>query len=161
MAGTWTPAESMQIQVRTEKGKTQVPDYAVDEHPTIYIVDPDQKHCETVSALMTRLGYRTTCYRSAEDLLDSLATPALKGCVISEMKLPGMSGLDLFSTLRERHVGLPFIILTSDSDVTRAVSALHRKVADYVVKPVVERDLVTRVREALRKIDDGRVKAIG
>jgi DNA-binding response OmpR family regulator len=38
---------------------------------------------------------------------------------------------------------------------------LHRKVADYVVKPVVERDLITRVRDALRKIDDGRVKAIG
>jgi FixJ family two-component response regulator len=151
----------MQIQVSTEKEKTHVPDYAVDEHTTIYIVDPDERHCETVSALMKRLGYRTMSYSNAEEFLDSLATPALKGCIISEMQLPGMTGLELFTTLRERRVGLPFIILTSDSDVTRAVSALHRKVADYVVKPVVERDLITRVRDALRKIDDGRVKAIG
>jgi len=151
----------MQIHFRTEKEKTQVPDYAVDEHTTIYIVDPDDRHCEAVSSLMQRLGYRTMAYASAEELLDSLATPAPKGCVISETKLPGMSGLDLFTALRERHLDLPFIILTSDSDFARAVSALHRKVADYVVKPAVERDLTTRVRDALRKIDDGRVKAIG
>ncbi|NND37485.1 MAG: response regulator [Gammaproteobacteria bacterium] len=138
-----------------------MPDYAVDENATIYIVDPDERHCETISALMQRLGYRTVSYSNAEELLDSLATPPFKGCVISEMRLPGMNGLDLFTTLRERRVGLPFIILTSDSDLTRAVSALHRKVSDYVVKPVVERDLITRVRDALRTIDDGRVKAIG
>ena len=86
--------------------------------------------------------------------------PALKGCVISEMDLPGMNGLDLYTALRERHVGLPFIILTGDSDVTRAVSALRHKVSDYVVKPVVERDLITRVRDALRTLDNGRVKAV-
>jgi FixJ family two-component response regulator len=151
----------MQLQPTSSKETMQVPEYAVDVHPTIYLVDPDDQHCESVSALMRRLGYRTARFVSAEDMLDALATPALKGCVISEMELPGMSGLDLYSSLRERHVGLPFIILTNDSDVTRAVSALRRKVSDYVVKPVVERDLITRVRDALRTLDDGRVKAIG
>jgi FixJ family two-component response regulator len=151
----------MQLQSTLIRETTQVPDYAVDVHPTIYLVDPDDTHCDSVAALMQRLGYRTERFVSAEDMLDSLASPALKGCVISEMELPGMSGLDLYSRLRERHVGLAFIILTSDSDVTRAVGALHRKVTDYVVKPVVERDLITRVRDALRTLDDGRVKAIG
>ena len=150
----------MQLQ-STSKETRQVPEYAVDVHPTIYLVDPDDQHCELVSALMRRLGYRTERFVSAEDMLDALASPALKGCVISEMELPGMSGLDLYTALRERKVGLPFIILTKDSDVTRAVSALRHKVSDYVVKPVVERDLITRVRDALRTLDDGRVKAIG
>ena len=109
---------------------------------------------------MKRLGFHSLCYSSAEDFLEALPTPALKGCVISEMQLPGMSGLDLYNALRERRVGLPFIILTSDSDVSRAVSALHRKVSDYVVKPVIERDLITRVRDALRTIDNGRVRTI-
>jgi len=151
----------MQFQSRSTKETTQVPEYAVDVHPTIYLVDPDDHHCESVSALMHRLGYRTERFVSAEDMLDSLATPALKGCVISEMELPGMNGLDLYSALRERHVGLPFIILTNDSDITRAVSALRHKVADYVVKPAIERDLTTRVRDALRTLDNGRVKAVG
>ena len=153
------PEGSMQLQ-STSKETTQVPEYAVDVHPTIYLVDPDDQHCGSVSALMQRLGYHTERFVCAEDMLESLASPALKGCVISEMDLPGMNGLDLYTALRERHVGLPFIILTSDSDVTRAVSALHRKVSDYLVKPVVERDLITRVRDALRTLDNGRVKAI-
>ena len=151
----------MQAHVSTDKETIHVSDYAVDEKPTIYIVDPDEKHCQAVSDLMRRLGYAAKCFRNAEDFLDSLATPALKGCVISEMQLPGMNGMDLYSTLRERRVGLPFIILTSDSNVAHAVSALHHKVSDYVVKPMVERDMVVRVRDALRRIDDGRVKAIG
>lgn len=154
------PAESMQIQASPDTEITKVPEYAVDANPTIYIVDPDKQHCQSVAALMRRLSYHTSCYGSAEEFLESVATPALKGCVISEMQLPGMSGIDLYTSLRERRIGLPFIILTSDSDVTRAVGALHRKVSDYMVKPVVERDLIVRVRDALRTIDAGRVKAI-
>jgi len=150
----------MQVRVSSEPEKTQVPEYAVEDHPTIYVVDPDGKHCLSVSTLMARLGYHTASFASAEELLDSLSTPALRGVVISEMRLPGMSGLDLYSVLRERRVGLPFIILTSDPDVSRAVSALQRKVSDYVVKPIVERDLITRVRDALRTIEYGRVKAL-
>jgi len=150
----------MYIQARPDRETTQVPKTTADDKPTIYIVDPDPKHCGSVSALMKRLGYRTECRASAEELLDSLNSLTPRACVISEMQLPGMNGLDLYTELRERGVGLPFIILTSDSDVTRAVGALHRKVADYIVKPVVERILIRRVRDALRKLDDGRVKTI-
>lgn len=154
------PAGSMQLQVRPKKEKRQVAEYTVGRNPTIYIVDPDTRHCDSVSALMGRLGYKTLIYSSAEEFLDSLASPVPKGCVISEMRLPGMSGLDLYGTLREQQVGLPFIILTGDPDIPSAVKALHRKVSDYVIKPVVERDLITRVRDALRSIDGGRVKAV-
>ena len=150
----------MQIQTTRNKETTHVPEYNVDDHATIYVVDPDAKHREAVAALMSRLGYRAETFNTAEDMLDSVATPALKGCVISEMRLPGMSGVDLYSALRERRVGLPFIILTGDTDVTQAVAALRNKVSDYVVKPVVERDLITRVREALRKIENGRVQRL-
>jgi len=137
-----------------------VPKNAAYDKPTIYIVDPDEKHCGSISTLMRRLGYRIECSTSAEKFLESRASLAPKACVISEMQLPGMNGLDLYTELQERGVGLPFIILTSDSDVRRAVGALHRKVADYIVKPVVERILIRRVRDALRKLDDGRVKTI-
>lgn len=155
------PAQPMQAHTTPDKETPHVPEYTVDENPTIYIVDPDIRHRDSVAALMSRLGYHTETFPAAEDLLESLATPALRGCVISEMRLPGISGVELYAALRERRVGLPFIILTGDPDVTRAVDALRSKVSDYVVKPVVERDLIARVREALRSIDDGRVKSLG
>jgi FixJ family two-component response regulator len=151
----------MQTHTTPEQETTQVPEYTVDDHPTIYLVDPDVRHRDAVAALMSRLGYHTENFHSAEDLLESLGTPAPRGCVISEMRLPGISGVELFAALRERRIGLPFIILTGDPDITRAVDALRSKVADYVVKPVVERDLIARVRGALRTLDDGRVKSIG
>lgn len=151
----------MYTQVGPNKETTQVPEYTVDETPTIYVVDPDEKHCSSVSALMRRLGYATECFSSAEEFLDSRDKLARKACVISEMQLPGMNGLDLYTNMLEQKLALPFIILTKDSDVTRAVGALHRKVADYIVKPVVERALIRRVRDALRKLDDGRVKTLG
>jgi len=155
------PAQPMRTHTTPDTETPHVPEYTVDENPTIYVVDPDVRHRDSVAALMSRLGYRTETFPAAEDLLESLATPALRGCVISEMLLPGISGLELYAALRERRVGLPFIILTGDPDITRAVDALRSKVSDYVVKPVVERDLIARVRDALRTLDDGRVKSIG
>jgi DNA-binding response OmpR family regulator len=67
------------------------------------------------------------------------------------MNLPGMDGLDLVRTLRERNQALPVIILTRDTNVSRAVEAFRVSVADYLIKPYVERKLVNRVRSALNQ----------
>ena len=125
-------------------------DYTIDDNPTIFIIDPDRVHCDSVAGLLERLGYHTVSYSSAEEFFESLASPMKHGCIISETHLPGMSGLELLTALRERRIGMPLIILTSDPDVGGAVAALHHKVSDYLLKPVVERELVTRVRDALR-----------
>ena len=68
---------------------------------------------------------------------------------MSEMELPGISGLELMSLLRERQVRLPFIVLTSDPDIPRAVNALRSKVSNYLVKPFVGRDLANKIEAAL------------
>ena len=116
---------------------------------TIYIVDPDQVHSQTVSSLLGRLGYKTELFSSAEELLDELNEHELDGCIVSEMRLPGISGLELLRSLRNQKMNVPVIILTADSDVSGAVAALRDKASDYLVKPFVERDLVSRVRAAL------------
>lgn len=157
------PAQRRACNYPVNKRETaDVSDYTADDNPTIYIVDPDRTHCDSVMGLLERLGYRTATYPSAEDFLGSLASPALNGCVIAETHLPGMNGMELLAALRQRRIGMPLIILTSDPDVSGAVAALHHKVSDYLLKPVVERDLVTRVRDALRKFEtSNRVNTAG
>ena len=81
------------------------------------LVDPDEAHLLEVSTLLNRLGYNTTTFNSAEDFLESGPDPSSRGCVVSEMELPGISGLELLSLLREREIWLPFIALTSDPDI--------------------------------------------
>jgi two-component system response regulator FixJ len=120
------------------------------KNPMIYVVDPDPKIRSDLLALFARTGYEAVGYPSGEEFLSSERDPARFGCVVSEMKLPGADGLELLNSLRDRKSLLPLIILTGDPDVGRAVTALHSKVSDYLVKPVIERELIKRIKVALR-----------
>lgn len=122
-------------------------------NPVIYVVDPDQKQRSKLTALFERTGYETASYSSAEEFLAAVQNPARLGCVVSEMKLPGADGLELLTELRDRNSWLPLIILTGDPDVARAVTALHQKVSDYLVKPVIERELIKRIKRVLQGVN--------
>lgn len=119
--------------------------------PVIYVIDPDQKLRSALVTLFERTGFDAVSYPSAEEFLDVEQQPARFGCVVSEMKLPGADGLELLTALRDRNSRLPLIILTGDPDVGNAVTALHHKVSDYLVKPVIERELIKRIKVALRE----------
>ncbi len=127
-------------------------------NPVIYIVDPDAKFRAGLMTLFERTGYAAVSYPSAEAFLETEQNPARIGCVVSEMKLPGADGLELLTALRERNSRLPMIILTGDPDVSQAVAALQKKVSDYLVKPVIERDLIQRIKVALRSVRDSQRK---
>ncbi len=124
--------------------------------PVIYIIDPDPAVRAELVALFKRTGFDALSYVSAEDFLASEQNPVRQGCIVSEMKLPGVGGLELLSVLRNRQSRLPLVILTGDPDVGNAVAALHSKVADYLVKPVIERELIKRIKVALRGNDVAR-----
>jgi len=128
-------------------------------NPVIYIVDPDSKLTANLLTLFERTGYEAVSYPSAEAFLETEPNPARIGCVVSEMKLPGADGLELLTALRERNSRLPLIILTGDPDVSQAVIALRKKVSDYLVKPVIERDLIRRIKVVLRGVRDSQSKA--
>lgn len=117
----------------------------------IYLVDPDEKHRQKMSALLNRLGYQTHVFGSAEEFLDEIPDVALRGCVISEMRLPGADGLELLIKVKEKRASLPVIILTDDPDVSRAVKALRHKASDYMMKPVVDRELAKRIQGVLSR----------
>lgn len=117
----------------------------------IYLVDPDEQHSQKMATLLNRLGYQTHVFGNAEDFLETMSDLALHGCVISEMRLPGADGLELLKKIKKRRANLPVIILTDDPDVSRAVKALRHKASDYMMKPVVDRELANRIQGVLSR----------
>ena len=118
---------------------------------TILIVDNDRQVSAELAALLKRAGYHTRIYHSGEALLQAIAAYTDKVCVIAEVELPGMTGLELISRMRKADIGAPVVILTRLSDVATAVRAMRDSVSDYLVKPYVERDLINRLRTALTR----------
>jgi len=116
---------------------------------TIHVVDGDQNVLLGVSSLLGTLGVGVRCYRSAEQFLDEV-DPNEPGCIITEVHLPGISGLDLQEALRERGANYPVIVMASDADVPMAVRAMGLGALDFIEKPFVDRVLITRVKQALK-----------
>lgn len=116
---------------------------------TVLVVDSDPQDSASLTALLERAGYNTRTYQSGEALLQEIPACGENCCVISEVELPGMTGLELISRLRQDNVFAPAMILTRLGDVPTAVRAMRADVADYLTKPYIERDLIERLRSAL------------
>ena len=116
--------------------------------PHAHLVDDDEAIRDALAWLLKSRGLPCTTYDSAETFLKCW-TPSLTGCVILDMRMPGMSGLDCFDALRERGSSLPVIFLTGHGDVPLAVATLKKGAFDFFEKPFNDNDLVTRVSEAL------------
>jgi len=118
---------------------------------TVLVVDSDPKVCADLTALLERTGYHTRTYDSGESLLRAIGGCPSPVCVIAEVELPGMTGLELIARLRHKNIDAPVVILTRLSDVATAVRAMRDSVADYLTKPYVERDLIRRLQNALTR----------
>ena len=116
---------------------------------TLLLVDSDVVARRQLSSLLGGVGYVTREFDSAEALLDCVDELPDPCCVICEITLPGLSGLDLLRTLRSRQRNLPVVILTRHEDVAVAVDALRSNVSDYLTRPFADRDLVSRLRRVL------------
>lgn len=116
--------------------------------PTIYVVDADPSVRAALPGLFATLSTAVRTYASAEAFLSDVSADA-RGCLIVELNLPGMDGLELMEQLRQRGINLPVIMLASASDVPAAVSAMQRGALDFIDKPFVDRVLFSRVRQIL------------
>jgi len=121
---------------------------------TVLLVDNDRLGRAAVAESLRRAGFATRTFDQAEELLAQLDQVTPPACVIAELELPGMNGIDLSQRLREQ---LPVIILTAAGDVASAVQALRGNVLDYLTKPYVERQLICRLRRALDRHQAGLV----
>lgn len=116
--------------------------------PQAHLVDDDEAIRDALSWLLQSRGIPCTTYDNAEAFLAAWS-PALAGCVVLDMRMSGMSGLDCFDRLREQNSTLPVIFLTGHGDVPLAVSTLKKGAFDFFEKPLNDNDLATRIQEAM------------
>ena len=117
--------------------------------PVVFVVDDDRAMRESLSWLLDSVGLRVRSYATAADFLAE-HDPAQPGCLVLDVRMPGMSGLDLQAELARRGVELPTIVITGHAEVSMAVRAVKAGAIDFIEKPFSDQLLLDRVRQALQ-----------
>lgn len=117
--------------------------------PVVAVIDPDEGVRESLRALLNTLGLEVAAFTSAEGFLTSLGEAMPPACLITELHLHGMSGMDLQRRLLEENVRVPVIVLATQADVPTAVACMHLGAAHFMEKPIVGPDLARRIRRIL------------
>lgn len=117
---------------------------------TVYIVEDDAAMRDSLSLMLGLLGFRTVSYENAEAFLETYRDEWV-GCVVADLRLPGMSGLELQADLRARGKQLPFVIITGHGDVKSARAAFQSEAVDFIEKPFDEAELRVAIEKGLDK----------
>ena len=118
--------------------------------PTVYIVDDDSGVRSSIRVLMKSMGLAATPFPSAREFLDAYH-PNSPGCLVLDIRMPGMSGLELQETLNERGAVIPVIFITGHGDISMAVEAMRHGAFDFLQKPFRDQELIDRVQRAMLK----------
>jgi FixJ family two-component response regulator len=119
-----------------------------DEPRTVFIVDDDPSIRESVRRLVSSLGYAARTSTSAEQFLESLR-PDVLGCVVLDVLLPDLNGLEVQARLADLGVQLPIIFLTGNADIPMSVRAMKAGALEFLTKPFRNEQLVEAIRVAL------------
>lgn len=118
------------------------------EQQTVLVVDDDAGVRNSLSMLLESVELPHRLYGSATELLVEVEDLP-RGCLVLDIRMPGMSGLELQAELRRREVGLPIIFITGHGDIAMAVRAMRHGALDFIPKPYSDQDLLDRIHEAL------------
>jgi len=127
------------------------------EEQVVYIVDDDPDVRESMVILMESVGQAFKEYESAHAFLQDYHG-GMRGCLVADIRMPRMSGLELQEKLIDAGSLLPIIFITGHGDISLAVKAMRRGALDFIRKPFHEQNLLDRINEAL-DIEDGKRKA--
>jgi FixJ family two-component response regulator len=118
------------------------------EKSTVYVVDDDASFLAAVSRLLRAAGFAVKTFPSATKFLDDL-TPDARGCVIADLKMPGVSGLDLQHALSKSDNPIPVIFLTGHGDIPTSVHAMRYGAEDFLTKLAPKENLLAAVKRAV------------
>jgi two-component system response regulator FixJ len=118
------------------------------DNQTVYILDDDDAVRDSLKALLESHGFTTKIYASAHIFLEDI-TATQNGCLILDIRMPDMSGLDVQDYLAKQNIALPIIIITGHGDLPMAVRAMKGGALDFIEKPFNEDGLVAAIRRAL------------
>ncbi len=115
----------------------------------VYIVDDDASLRNALKRLLNKAGYSVETYPSAQELLDRLPDETQPGCILSDVRMPGLSGPDLQTQLKQLGSTLPIIFLTGHADVRTTVRTVKAGAHDFLTKPVSSDQLLPAINRAL------------
>ena len=126
-------------------------------NPTVFIVDDDPAIRTGMQFLMRSVGLDFEIYSSGDEFLAGFV-PERAGCLVLDIRMPGLGGLELQQKLIEMDSALPVIFITGHGDVPMAVEAMQKGAVDFIQKPFRDQDLLDRIREALQADEARRSK---
>lgn len=116
--------------------------------PTVFVVDDDQAVARSLRWLIETVQLRVETFSSAQAFLDGY-TPSKRGCLVLDVRMPGMSGLELQERLAAQRIHVPIIFITGHGDVQMAVRAVQAGSFDFIEKPFNDQDLLDRIQKAI------------
>lgn len=119
----------------------------------VHLVDDDASVRAAVEDLLASVGLDTRSYASAADFLERARLEA-PGCLVLDVRMPGMNGLDLQQELQRRGLALPIIFITGHGDIPMSVRAMKQGALEFLTKPFRDQDLLDAIDQALRKAQD-------
>lgn len=114
---------------------------------TVFVVDDDPAICESLCNLMESAGLVTRQFASAEEFLEAYS-PEFAGCLVLDVRLPGMSGMELQSELVRSGLSLPVIVMTGHGDIPMVRNALKAGAVEFLTKPFQDEELLTAIQQA-------------
>ena len=117
--------------------------------PTVFVVDDDPSIRESLSLLLSSAGYSVNTFASAKEFLESEHSTSGPACLVLDVKMPGLSGLDLQKELMSRNIIIPIIFITGHGDIPMTVQAMKKGAVDFLPKPFDDGDLLEAVEQAL------------
>jgi FixJ family two-component response regulator len=118
--------------------------------PLVYVVDDDEAVRDSLKLLLESVGLASAVYPSAADFLEGYDS-ARHCCLVADIRMPGLSGLELQQRLNEQHAEVPVIFITGHGDIPMAVNAMKSGAADFIQKPFRDQDLIDRIHKALQQ----------
>jgi FixJ family two-component response regulator len=122
----------------------------------VHVVDDDASFRTAIERRLRHAGYEVETYPSAQHLLDRQPGAERPGCILIDLQMPGLSGLELQSRLIERGSILPIVFVTGHSDVPATVQAIKAGAEDFLIKPVPSEQLITAIERSMVRYGSAR-----
>ncbi len=127
----------------------------MEREPTVFVVDDDPNVRESLAQLLESVDQPCKMFATAKEFLEAY-DPASPGCVVLDVRLPGMSGNELHRHLEAEGISLPVIIISGHGDIPMATAAMRRGAVDFMEKPVKPQQLLDRIQRALEQDSERR-----
>lgn len=118
----------------------------------VYVIDDDAAMRDSLNFLLESSGFGVTLFENAKDFIDALPGLAF-GCVVSDVRMPGIDGIELLKRMKARNSPFPILIMTGHGDVPLAVEAMKLGAVDFLEKPFEDDRLITMIETAIRQAE--------